>query len=217
MAKVIVFQDPTKEASAGKKGKSEKEAENVCFASLSHRVKFQLEVCNFTNWLFEPCSTVVRSGQISMPQGVILPGDKEIMQGHKVHLSTHGACGVACWRVDCSRSLMAVMYSCPLHFSFWNNWMAIGIFPDTMEINRELFDLMYRGIQDERFIRRSFYKEHTPVNFENDDFHIIGTMGSSHKPIIKVSVFPKKLNDLAPSLRNQVEDDDLAEELEKQD
>ena len=69
---------------------------------------------------------------------------------------------------------------------------------------------------DERFIRREFYKDLTPVNFENEDFHIIGTMGSSHKSIIKVSVFPKKLNDLAPSLRNQVEDEDLAEELHGQ-
>ena len=82
-----------------------------------------------------------------MPQGVILPGEKEIMQGHKVHLSTHGACGVACWRVDCSRSVLAVMWSIPLHFSFWTNWMAIGIFPDTMEITKEMFDLMYRGEQ----------------------------------------------------------------------
>ena len=68
-------------------------------------------------------------------------------------------------------------------------------------------------VSDERFIRRNFYKDHTPVNFENEEFHIIGTMGSSHNPIIKVSVFPKKLNDLAPSLRNQVEDEDLVEEL----
>ena len=171
-----------------------------------------------------------------MPQGVILPGEKEIMQGHKVHLSTHGACGVACWRVDCSRSVLAVMWSIPLHFSFWTNWMAIGIFPDTMEISQQIFDLMYSGEQgvifwfvlvsikiqiffftfsDERFIRRNFYKELTPVNFENEDFHIIGTMGSSHKSILKVSVFPKKLNDLAPSLRHQVEDEDLAQELDQ--
>ena len=69
---------------------------------------------------------------------------------------------------------------------------------------------------DERFIRRNFYKELTPVNFENEEFHIIGTMGSSHKSILKVSVFPKKLNDLAPSLRNQVEsNEDLAEELDE--
>ena len=41
-------------------------------------------------------------------------------------------------------------------------------------------------------------------------------MGSSHKSILKVSVFPKKLNDLAPSLRNQVEsNEDLAEELDE--
>ena len=92
-------------------------------------------------------ATVVHSGQVSMPKGVILPGEKEIMQGHKVHLSTHGACGVACWRVDCSRSVLAVMWSIPLHFSFWTNWMAIGIFPDTMEITKEMFDLMYRGEQ----------------------------------------------------------------------
>ena len=92
-------------------------------------------------------ATVIHSGQISMPQGVILPGEKEIMQGHKVHLSTHGACGVACWRVDCSRSVLAVMWSIPLHFSFWTNWMAIGIFPDTMEISQQIFDLMYSGEQ----------------------------------------------------------------------
>ena len=81
-----------------------------------------------------------------MPQGVILPGEKEIMQGHKVHLSTHGAGGVACWRVDCSRSVLAVMWSIPLHFSFWTNWMAIGIFPDTMEISQQIFDLMYSRV-----------------------------------------------------------------------
>ena len=40
-------------------------------------------------------------------------------------------------------------------------------------------------------------------------------MGSSHQSILKVSVFPKKLNDLAPSLRNQVEDEDLAQELDQ--
>ena len=89
----------------------------------------------------------MHSGQVSMPQGVILPGDKEVMQGHKVHLSSWGASGVACWRVDCSRSVMAVMYSCPLHFTNWTNWMAIGIFPDTMEITKDIFDLMYKGQQ----------------------------------------------------------------------
>ena len=36
-------------------GKNDKEAENVSFSALTHRVKFQLEICNFTNWLFEPC------------------------------------------------------------------------------------------------------------------------------------------------------------------
>ena len=34
-------------------GKNDK-AENVAFSALTHRVKFQLEICNFTNWLFEP-------------------------------------------------------------------------------------------------------------------------------------------------------------------
>ena len=78
---------------------------------------------------------------------MILPGDKEVMQGHKVRLSTWGTSGVACWRVDCSRSVMAVMYSCPLHFVAHTNWMAIGIFPDTMEITKDIFDLMFEGQQ----------------------------------------------------------------------
>ena len=42
-------------------GKNDKEAENVCFAALNHRVKFQIEVCNFTNWLFEPCGKFILS------------------------------------------------------------------------------------------------------------------------------------------------------------
>ena len=110
-------------------------------------------------------ATVVHSGQVSMPQGVILPGEKEIMQGHKVHLSTHGACGVACWRVDCSRSVLAVMWSIPLHFSFWTNWMAIGIFPDTMEITKEMFDLMYRGEQGKIVVASVASKKKFQKNF----------------------------------------------------
>ena len=40
-------------------GKNDKEAENVSFSALTHRVKFQLEICNFTNWLFEPCGKYI--------------------------------------------------------------------------------------------------------------------------------------------------------------
>ena len=51
--------------------------------------------------------------------------------------------------------------------------------------------------------RKTFYDDANPLEINDDagEYIIRGTMGTSHTPTIKISLFPTDLNRLAPSLK----------------
>ena len=56
-------------------------------------------------------------------------------------------------------------------------------------------------------IRKQVYYDANPIeiNDEAGEYRIKGTMGNDHMPTVKISLFPTKMNKLAPSVKPNIE------------
>ncbi|XP_030622880.1 bryoporin-like [Chanos chanos] len=86
-----------------------------------------------------------------------------------------------------SNELIAVMFSVPFDYNFYDNWLAVGIFDHNQPCDSALFDLMYNGI-DLKF-RRAKAKDGSVV-YQGKSVNITATMSNKCVAVVKV-----KLND----------------------
>ena len=127
-------------------------------------------------------------------------GQREALSGHKVGYCATGACGVVSWNIVGTMNRLSVMYSCPYNFDFFSNRLGVGIYTCEDEPKQKLFNRMYYGKKMPYFQRRKFRNKLTPISLEVSDYQIYATMGSSHKPEIKIWLFPKNTRDLAANV-----------------
>ena len=104
------------------------------------------------------------------------------------------------WNIVGTMDRLVVTYSCPYNFDFYSNILAVGIYTNEDNSGNRLFKRMYHGKKFPHFQRKTFRNKQTPINFEYGDYQIYATMGSSHKPQIKVWLFPKDVRNLAPNI-----------------
>jgi hypothetical protein len=131
--------------------------------------------------------------------------------GHKCGYTATGTSGTASWLINGSGRRLVVMWSAPFNFDFYSNRMAFGFTKKGCKIHdKNWFQTMYYnknvGIKSggtprmnlKKMVCRNTCEE---IIVEDDIFEMSGTMGTSHKPEIKIIVKPKHWENLARKLK----------------
>jgi hypothetical protein len=100
------------------------------------------------------------------------------------------------------------MWHAPFSFDFHSNWMGFAISREGFtSSSRQWFDKMYGRKTISEFSTCSVKKYNNNVEqlcVCGDHFEICGTMGTSHKPDIKIEVRPRREEDFPQTLRDEL-------------
>jgi len=181
---------------------------NVEYHNIESNVKFMLEVNNMTKWRLWPDKTYIHWGSISSPPTFILSGEKGAISGHNTegdydgHYAT-GATGVVSWKIGDTGKKLAIMYTLPYQFKKLKNKLSIAIVDESQKINQKFCQRM---ITDTKLATlKVFYDEIKPIDVKSDKFHVIGTMGTSHRCEIKIVFMPAEEQNYGPRYLGIVE------------
>jgi len=171
------------------------------FGSWPHNVKFQLELNNYSNSQLIPYQNKIHTGQTPNPPEFVNPGEKQSMGGHKTSNAATGCIGTAAWTISGTMKMLVIMYSVPYSHDYYANWLGVTV--TDKEDTSDYYNKMYYNSQT-FFKRKEFYYDTDPVTYTGDnEFAISGTMGTTHKPTIKVHLVPKNKKNLANRLKSQ--------------
>ena len=172
---------------------------------MSHKVKFLLEIENFTNESLHWVNSEMKTGVFhNSPPYVIMAGNKESFSGRKASYTLEGASGSVAYRIGVSGQVFVVSFNCPLFTG--NNTLALQFYQwDQSQID----DLPKNGMYDQINVDGSWKKEFiqgerlTPleVTDEGGDYKLGGGMGVCHTTIINVSLLPIDNNKIATKLK----------------
>ncbi|XP_030622882.1 bryoporin-like [Chanos chanos] len=84
-----------------------------------------------------------------------------------------------------SNKLIAVMFSVPFDYNFYENWLAVGIFDQTQTCDEELFNLMYYGSGTN--FKRGRAKD-GEIKLKIDSVEIKAAMSNEYMAILRVEV-----------------------------
>lgn len=85
---------------------------------------------------------------------------------------------------DYSRS-MAVMFSVPYDRILYSNWCAVGIFDKGKSCDRDLYDLMYSG-NENNFVRGK--ADGSCISYEGDYAIVSVSMSDSGEAVLRVDI-----------------------------
>ena len=191
------------------------------FQSVDYSVKYMVQIINFTDEPLQLVREEVHSGSMhTRPTPTIMPGGNESYIARKTSGTATGAIGAVGYRIGGSNNVVAISISCPYNFNFASNTLALGIYQwDIDEVNKMNGNHIYHEMKKidkkvnngeslnfvgpyESVKRKNFYSDTIPllVNDKAGEYLIRGHMGTSHKPIVKIVLFPTNPNRLAPIL-----------------
>merc|ERR1712223_197567 len=161
------------------------------FTNAPFSVKFKLDFENHTDqtlWLSE---ADVNYGHLQSPADTIPPKSREAAIGHKTGNTATGCSGTMVWQIGKGRTkcFVRLMYSVPYNQNWHSNHLAVGIsqYWYKNEDKNDLFNLMYNGSGD--FKRGEFFGTVEGISFKKGKYTIKGSMGTSHRPIIKIQLY----------------------------
>ncbi|XP_008293034.1 cytolysin Src-1-like isoform X2 [Stegastes partitus] len=101
-----------------------------------------------------------------------------------------GAVGVFTYELDADCAdkdvrKVAVMFSVPFDFNFYENWFAVGVFDKLRNCDHHLYEEMYYYTQS-RFVRGSANGER--LTHSDDDVNISATMTDTYQPTLVVEL-----------------------------
>ena len=152
--------------------------------AFDYSVKFELKLENYANARLYKDKHVVESGVVNDRQVDILAGQYEVMTGHKTWLSASGCGGVVSWNIGHGDKMLVVMYDVPYDHLWYENTLAIGIFPQgNIE---EYYNKMYYDVEN-GFKRETFGESSAVICYKGDtDYYIEAMMDEQYDPSIKV-------------------------------
>ena len=157
--------------------------------AFDYSVKFELKLENYANAQLYKDKHVVESGIVTDRQVDILAGQYEVMTGHKTWLSATGCGGVVSWNIVSwnivhGDKMLVVMYDVPYDHLWYENTLAIGIFPQGNI--KEYYNKMYYDVEN-GFKRATFGKSIGVLCYKGDtEYYIEATMDEQHDPSIQV-------------------------------
>ncbi|XP_056432484.1 bryoporin-like [Gadus chalcogrammus] len=130
----------------------------------------------------------------SPPQPTVRTGLTEVCSFTKDDNTATGAVGVLTYELFDMRKrhcneLMALMFSVPYDDNVYKNWLGLGIFEHTREVDEKLYKHMYYEKDFTNFLRHE--ADGSGVKYTGRMLDVRGTMSSEGRAIVKLEVYDK--------------------------
>jgi len=154
---------------------------------------------NFCKWImiFDHCKP--ESGYMNVPMTNVGPGKEEGFASHKTGGTATGSWVYCLFHVNGKR--VHIMYSAPYDFNYHSNWMSLAITSNAVHLDAH--KMYYYNYQ--YMVREEYYYKMKPAEICQQGLCIKGSMGTSHKPEIKIELFPQSFDDISPSVQQITE------------
>ncbi|XP_071126466.1 tereporin-Ca1-like isoform X1 [Mytilus edulis] len=162
-----------------------------------YRTVVGIEIANWTKYHLTSPEVNIYSGYISMPPVSVRPGQKEGMIAHKHGYTMTGSSGIVSWLIEKREKRVVIVWGSPFIAS---NTMAVGLTTAGKDNHESSwFNTITQGKSDANLRYEPFTYDNAikEIIIEDKDFQICGSMGTSHKPEVKITVRPTKRMDLS--------------------
>ena len=134
-----------------------------------------------------------------MQPSEISPGCKQMMVMRKRYFLPSGSYGTVSW--DINGKQVIVMWAAPVNFDFYPNMLAVGI-TDSEDSKRSEGSYTQMRYEAKPYFVREKYVNSTRdiMRSDGDSLCVRGSMSTTHKPVIKILVYPVHQEDLARGL-----------------
>lgn len=172
-------------------------------SSIMSNVKYGIvcgiEVTNWTKFELTDPAFSAKSGFVSSPPVSIQPNTIEIVITHKHGYTMTGSGGIVSWLVKGKSRRIFVMWESPY---FTSNSLAVGITKIGVQTHNEAwFNQIEKNPksshQEFNFTHARFKSTCSQTMVDDDEFEILGMMGSSGKPEVRITFRPKRMMDLS--------------------
>lgn len=132
----------------------------------------------------------------SPPQPTLRTKKTEVCSFTKDDNTASGAVGVMTYELfdmhtrRCT-DLIAIMFSVPFDYSFYENWLAVGVFENTEGCDKKLYKLMYNGKDFTHFKRGK--GDGNGLVHSDKGVDVRSAMSSEGRAIIKMEVYDQCL------------------------
>ncbi|XP_052081120.1 tereporin-Ca1-like, partial [Mytilus californianus] len=180
---------------------------NGLLGGSGYSVACTVEVENWTKYPLIYPESYINGGIIQAPPVVVRPGQREQFVAHKTGNTATGTYGTASWLISSTSKRAVVMWSCPYSFDLHINELGVGLTDKGVTQHKDWFQQMESGTSGSglNFRRGEYYLHTKTISIKDSQFEVTGIMGTSHKAKARIIVRPFELNDLADSLKVQVE------------
>ncbi|KAF6739359.1 Hemolytic toxin Avt-1 [Oryzias melastigma] len=130
----------------------------------------------------------------SPPQPTVRTTKTEVCSFIKDDNTATGAVGVLTYEMfhmreqSCSE-LIAIMFSVPFDYTFYKNWLGVGIFDKARGCDDKLFDHMYNSKDFTSFVRQE--ASGSGVLYQGKEVDVRACMSNEGKAIIKLELYDK--------------------------
>ncbi|KAG7507689.1 cytolysin Src-1-like [Solea senegalensis] len=130
----------------------------------------------------------------SPPQPTVRINKTEVCSFTKDDHTASGAVGVLTYELfnihsrSCNE-LMAVMFSVPYDYNFYQNWLGVGVYEHTHAVDKKLFKDMYEAKDFTNFVRHK--ADGSGVKYASRMLDVRGCMSDEGKAIVKLEIYDK--------------------------
>ncbi|XP_077594846.1 DELTA-actitoxin-Aeq1a-like [Stigmatopora nigra] len=152
-----------------------------------------IEVLNLTSafCLTNPKVHMESGFPYSPPQPTVRLGRGEVCSFTKDDNTASGAVGLLTYELfhmskkQCSE-MLAVMFSVPFDYTFYKNWVGVGIFPKSRQTDEKLYKEMYNSKDQGDFVRHK--ADGSGVEYRGRELEVAACMSNEGHAIIKLEI-----------------------------
>ncbi|XP_061120227.1 uncharacterized protein LOC133142747 [Syngnathus typhle] len=172
--------------------RSSMESAEALSANQKSRRNVTIEISNLTGGfvLRHPRVHMENGDCHSPPQPTVRPMCTEVCNFNKTDAATSGAVGVLTYEIfegAAAVAKLAIMFSVPYDYTFYKNWVAVGVFPKERETDKKLYEEMYEAKELKNFVRQK--ANGCGLNYESGKMDVKVTMSPMGRAIMKVELW----------------------------
>ncbi|XP_041672181.1 bryoporin-like [Cheilinus undulatus] len=154
----------------------------------------EMKNCSSVYCCFNP-QVYTKSGFcFSPPMPTLSPQKQEVFSFTKDDNTASGSVGVMTYELFNTQTRksdgkMAIMFSVPFDYNFYENWLGVGIFGVSQTCDEKLFDEMYNG-KDFTYFQR-YKADGSGLVYRGEVLDVRACMSDDGKAIVKLELYDK--------------------------